>query len=220
MKHLILFDCDGTLTDSNMVIVRAMQRAFEDQQLFAPSTKHILAALGMSLDGVIEVLLRQQGRYSEALIPVISQAYREHYWSSEKDVCLYPEVLSVLKTLKQRGYWMAIVTGKSKDGLERVIKHFDLEAYFYAWRTADCCYSKPHPAMALECMAELGVQAGETTLVGDSYADMQMAKAAGVSAIGAAFGSENSQFLYDEGAAKVLFHFKELLEYFPDLNVA
>ncbi|MBN4082262.1 HAD-IA family hydrolase [Mariprofundus ferrooxydans] len=217
MSKLILFDCDGTLTDSNMVIVRAIQRAFEDSALLAPNTTDILAALGMSLDGVVEGLLHKQGSHSHSneLVSLIAQAYREHYWSFEKDICLYPRVLEILETLKQRGYWMAIVTGKSKDGLERVLSRFDLRTYFYTWRTADCCHSKPHPAMALECMSELGVDAVNTTLVGDSHFDIQMAKAAGVRALGAAFGSENPQHLYDEGADKVLYAFEELLDCFP-----
>jgi len=215
VTQLILFDCDGTLTDSNMVIVRAVQQAFKDSVLLAPSTIDILAALGMSLDSVVEGLLQKQGNDSKALVSVIAEAYRQHYRFFEKDITLYPGVLDVLETLKQRGYWMAIVTGKSKDGLERVLSRFDLKKYFYTWRTADCCHSKPHPAMALECMSELGIEAKNTTLVGDSHFDIQMAKAAGVGALGAAFGSENMQHLYDEGADKVLFSFEELLDCFP-----
>jgi len=220
MSQLILFDCDGTLTDSNMVIVRAMQRAFDDSDLHTPSTVDVLSALGMSLDAVVEGLLHKQNKGSKELVANIAQIYREYYWSFEKDICLYPKVLDVLKLLKKRGYWMAIVTGKSKDGLERVLSRFDLDEYFYAWRTADCCYSKPHPAMALECMEELGVEAANTTLVGDSHFDIQMAKAAGVRAFGAAFGSENAQLLYDEGADRVLSHFEELLDFFPALHHA
>ncbi len=215
MPQLILFDCDGTLTDSNMVIVRAVQQAFKDSALLAPSSIDILPALGMSLDIVVASLLQKQGNDSKELMSVIAQAYRQHYRLFEKDVILYPGVLDVLQTLKQRGYWMAIVTGKSKGGLERVLSRFDLTKYFYTWRTADCCHSKPHPAMALECMSELGVEAKNTTLVGDSHFDIQMAKAAGVGALGAAFGSEDPQCLYDEGADKVLSDFEELLDYFP-----
>jgi len=220
MNPLILFDCDGTLTDSNMVIVRAIQQAFEDSGLHAPSTSDVLSALGMSLDGVVEGLLHKQGKHSTERVSVIAQVYREHYYAFENDICLYPKVLEVLEMLKQRGYWMAIVTGKSKDGLERVIERFKLNEYFYAWRTADCCHSKPHPAMALECMHELGVKAVNTTLVGDSHFDMQMAKAAGVRALGAAFGPEDAQHLYDEGADKVLYNFEELLDFFPALHQA
>ncbi len=215
VTRLILFDCDGTLTDSNMVIVRAVQQAFEDSALLAPSAFDILAALGMSLDIVVEGLLQKQGNDSKELVSVIAQAYRQHYRLFEKDVCLYPRVLDVLEILKQRGYWMAVVTGKSKGGLERVLLRFDLKKYFYTWRTADCCHSKPHPAMALECMSELGVEAKNTTLVGDSHFDIQMAKAAGIASLGAAFGSENTQYLHDEGADKVLHAFEELLDCFP-----
>jgi len=215
MSQLILFDCDGTLTDSNMVIVRSIQQAFEDSALTAPNSTDVLAALGMSLDGVVEGLLHKQDHHSTKLVATIAQDYREHYGSFEKDIRLYPKVLDVLSILKQRGYWMAVVTGKSKDGLERVLSRFDLASYFYTWRTADCCNSKPHPAMALECMEELGVETDNTTLVGDSHFDMQMAKAAGVRALGVAFGSENTQLLYDEGADKVLYSFEELLHCFP-----
>jgi len=222
MTHLILFDCDGTLTDSNMVIVRAIQQAFEDHGLAAPKSEDVLAALGMSLDGVVEGLLLRQGHKLSkdlaVLVADISQAYRQHYGALEKDICLYSGVLDVLQTLKERGYWMAIVTGKSKSGLLRVIQRFDLEKYFFAWRTADCCHSKPHPAMALECMAELGVDASKTTLVGDSHFDIRMAKAAGVRALGASFGSESTQVLYDEGAEKVVSKFEDLLDCFPSVS--
>lgn len=217
MNHLILFDCDGTLTDSNMVIVYSIQRAFEDSALSAPSTQDVLAALGMSLHGVVEGLLRKQGAYSQLLVNKVADSYREYYHAFEKDIRLYPKVLDVLVTLKERGYWMAVVTGKSKGGLERVLSRFDLEKYFYVWRTADCCHSKPHPAMALECMEALGIDAANTTLVGDSHFDIQMAKAAGVRALGASFDSENTQHLYDEGADKVLHAFEELLDCFPQL---
>lgn len=217
MTHLILFDCDGTLTDSNMVIVHSIQRAFEDSALLAPGTQDVLAALGMSLHGVIEGLLHKQGAHSQLLVNKIANSYREYYHVFEKDISLYPKVLDVLITLKKRGYWMAIVTGKSKGGLERVLSRFDLEKYFYVWRTADCCHSKPHPAMALECMAALGIDSANTTLVGDSHFDIQMAKAAGVRALGASFDSENTQRLYDEGADKVLYAFEDLLDCFPQL---
>ena len=97
MKQLILFDCDGTLTDSNMVIVRAIQLAFEDSALFAPSTTDVLSALGMSLNAVVAGLLHKQENHSIELVAVIAQAYREHYVSLEKEIVLYPRVLDVLR---------------------------------------------------------------------------------------------------------------------------
>jgi len=217
MKHLILFDCDGTLTDSNGVIVRAIQWAFRQHDLAAPSEQAVLAVLGMDLNGVVLTLLQEQGA-DVRKVEVLAAAYRQHYVAIEDEISLYPKVMEVLQTLKERGYWMAVVTGKSKSGLMRVLQRFELHDYFYAWRTPDCTHSKPHPAMALECMYELGSLPEQTTLLGDSHFDIQMAKAAGVRALGACFSGENSQRLYDEGAEDVLTRFEDLLAYFPPLD--
>jgi len=220
MRSLILFDCDGTLTDSNGLIVRAIQGAFTDMGLIAPLEKEVLQALGMSLNGVLEGLLQQQRGINVADVDIsaLALAYREHYCAGESDVILYPKVLETLNILKQRGYWMGIVTGKSKAGLMRVFERFPLQEYILAWRTADCCPSKPHPAMAEECMQELGVDAAHTSLVGDAHFDIRMAKAAGIRPLGVAFGMDSGQVLLDEGAQAVIKEFDALLNYFPTVN--
>lgn len=218
MRSLILFDCDGTLTDSNSLIVHAIRGAFTGMKLTAPSHSEILQGLGMSLDGVLEGLLQRQSEVSLADVDIqaLAQAYREHYWAGESDIVLYPRVLETLDVLKQRGYWMGIVTGKSKAGLMRVFERFPLQNYILAWRTADCCPSKPHPAMAEECMQELGVDAAHTSLVGDAHFDIRMAKSAGIRSVGVAFGMESGQILLDEGAQAVVQTFDALLDYFPN----
>jgi len=219
MCSLILFDCDGTLTDSNSLIVRAVQGAFIDMGLRSPSESAILQSLGMSLDGVLASLLQQQS-IDHIDRCALAEHYRQHYWSEESDITLYPQVLDTLATLKQRGYWMGIVTGKSKEGLLRVLERFPLKDYILTWRTADCCPSKPHPAMAEECMHELGVGKAKTSLVGDAHFDMRMAKAAGIRALGVSFGLDNKQVLLDEGAEAVVVSFDALLDYFPTLQSA
>ena len=216
MSALILFDCDGTLTDSNALIVGAIRAAFVDAGLQAPDPRTILNTLGMSLHGVLAALLKKLV-VDGADIEQLAQSYRQHYWAGENEIILYPHVLETLETLRLRGYWLAIVTGKSKSGLLRVFDRFPLLDYISAWRTADCCPSKPHPAMAYECMQELGVTAERTALVGDACFDMRMAKAAGVRALGVAFGADNEQILLDEGAESVVHQFEDLLDCFPSL---
>ncbi|MDQ6995436.1 MAG: HAD-IA family hydrolase [Mariprofundaceae bacterium] len=217
MHSLILFDCDGTLTDSNSLIVHAIQGAFTDMGLTPPSDKHVLQSLGMSLHGVLESLLEKQAAQGVD-IQALAKHYREHYWHGESDIHLYPQVLETLDILKQRGYWMAIVTGKSKQGLLRVLERFPLQDYMLTWRTADCCPSKPHPAMAQECMRELGVDKANTSLVGDAHFDMRMAQAAGIRALGVSFGMASGQVLLDEGAEAVVQSFDTLLNYFPPIQ--
>jgi phosphoglycolate phosphatase len=213
--HLILFDCDGTLTDSHGAIVKAMQQAFVANGRKPPADDAVERVIGLSLMGAIEKLTDERSLYAG-----IGEAYRDHYVAAEASLKLYPGVVETLETLKQRGYWMGIVTGKSKAGLLRVLEQFGLDDFFYVIRTADCCPSKPHPAMALECMAELGIEAEKTALVGDALFDMQMAMAASVRAIGVSFGVESADSLAAAGAKHVVDHFPALLECFPPLNSA
>lgn len=213
--HLILFDCDGTLTDSHGAIVNAMQHAFVSCGLLAPEDKAVQGVIGLSLQAAIGMLSDD-----DSLHDAIAGAYRQHYLAAEGSLALYPGVVETLESLKQRGYWMAVVTGKSKRGLLRVLEQFGLEDYFYAVRTADCCLSKPHPAMALECMAALGADAANTTLVGDALFDMQMAAAAEVRSLGVSFGVESAEALYAAGAYDVVDDFSALLEHFPPLNMS
>jgi len=212
--HLILFDCDGTLTDSHGAIVNAMQQAFISCGLEAPDGAAVNSIIGLSLQAAIVTLAPGLSSHD-----VIAEAYRQHYLASEEGLTLYPGVVETLEALKQRGYWMAVVTGKSKRGLLRVLERFELQDYFYAVRTADCCPSKPHPAMALECMQELGAESSRTTLVGDALFDMQMATAAQIKAIGVSFGVESAEALCATGAYSVVDDFPALLEHFPPLNM-
>lgn len=211
--HLILFDCDGTLTDSHGAIVKAMQQAFISSGLEAPDDAAVNRIIGLSLTDAIATLAPDVSSHA-----AIAEAYRQHYLASEETLALYPGVIDTLQTLKERGYWMAVVTGKSKRGLLRVLEKFELQPFFYAVRTADCCPSKPHPAMALECMEELGADNSRTALVGDALFDMQMAVAANVKAIGVSFGVEDRDALCAAGAYDVVDNFPALLEHFPPLN--
>ncbi|MDT8376465.1 MAG: HAD-IA family hydrolase [Mariprofundaceae bacterium] len=210
--HLILFDCDGTLTDSHAAIVKAMQQAFVATGLPAPGDGAVDGVIGLSLKAAVEALSSDLS-CNERIV----EAYRQYYSAAEASLSLYPGVTETLDELQRRGYWMGIVTGKSKPGLIRVLKQFDLAGYFLVLRTADCCLSKPHPAMALECMDELGVLPERTTLVGDAIFDMQMAASANLRAVGVSFGVEPAEILYAQGAVDVVDDFPALLAHFPPL---
>jgi phosphoglycolate phosphatase len=210
---LILFDCDGTLMDSHFAIVRAVQQAFCQFGLPEPSEKAVFEIIGLSLDRAIVQLAGNRDMVEE-----IKFAYRENYRAAEPELKLYPGVHETLQTLRQRGYWLGVVTGKSTAGLLRVLDAFDLQDYFYVLRTADNCNSKPHPAMVLECMAEMGVDAAQTCVVGDALFDIQMAQSAGVAALGVSFGVSGSDELEHAGATAVVNDFSGLLPYFPPLQ--
>ncbi|MDX8406047.1 MAG: HAD-IIIA family hydrolase [Mariprofundus sp.] len=211
-QKLILFDCDGTMTDSHGLIVSAMQQAFAESAQQAPTALAVQDVTGLSLALAIEAL----GATGEMQARIAAR-YSEYYRAKETDVELFPGVLDTLIALKRRGYWLGVVTGKSKAGVMRVLERLSLTDFFYVIRTADCTHSKPHPAMVLECMAELGVSACNTSVIGDAVFDMQMAVAAGVRVIGVSFGAASGASLAQAGADDIIDHFPELLHHYPDL---
>ena len=193
-----------------------MQNAFTDHGLKEPDYEQVLGIIGLSLMGAVESLAPAD--MSQDMKEKLCTAYSNNYRTLESSLALYPNVIETLVELDKRGYLMGVVTGKSSRGLIRVLDQFDLSRFFPVWRTADICYSKPHPAMALECMDEMGAVAANTVVIGDSRFDIQMAKAAGMRSIGVSFGVEPAHILRDEGAFDVIDAFENVLDHFPDLQ--
>lgn len=212
---LLLFDCDGTLMDSHHHIVHVMQLAFAEIGLSPPPHARLLEVIGMSLPAAARYLLVD---HDAALDAPLADAYRRLYRDLPGDYDLYPGVEGTLQALRDRGYWLGVVTGKSHAGLMRTLDRFDLAHHFMVLRTADHCPSKPHPAMVNECMAEMGVGGAQTVVIGDSTLDMQMACASGALPVGVCFGVSDEAMLRQAGARHVLRHFPDLLAHFPPLQ--
>jgi len=213
--QLILFDCDGTLTDSHGAIAQAMQKAFTDHGLAEPDYQDVLAIIGLSLLAAVENLA--DDTLDDALKTKICESYASNYRSMESGLALYPNVIETLEELDSRGYVMGVVTGKSSRGLIRVMDLFDLHRFFPVWRTADICTSKPHPDMVLECMHEMGVLPEHTSVIGDSRFDIQMANAANVRSFGVSFGVEPAHVLKAEGALHIFDKFEDISDMYPRL---
>jgi len=192
-----------------------MQQAFLNSGLDAPDAGAVNGVIGLSLHEAVRRL--QIDPEEKSLMESIMQGYRECYRVAEQHITLYPGVHEVLSELRRRGYWLGVVTGKSLPGVKRVLDTFSLSDYFYVIRSADCTHSKPHPAMVSECMAEMGVGAERTVVVGDALFDVQMAVAAGVPCIGVSFGVGESGALIEAGAKIVVDEFPTLLNHFPPL---
>jgi len=213
--RLILFDCDGTLMNSHHHIIRVMQLTFAEHDLPQPSVQSVSAVIGLSLSAAVQQLLPLEG---SELTEAVTATYRRLYRDLPGDYSLYAGVCETLDILRERGYWLGIVTGKSHSGLKRVLADFSLEDYFPVLRTADHCPSKPHPAMVNECMEEMGVTGEQTSVIGDTALDMQMACASGARGLGVSFGVADSDSLLRAGAEHVVDSFSALLEYFPHLQ--
>ncbi len=214
---LVLFDCDGTLVDSARLIHEVMARTFVDFKHKRPDIASTKSIIGLTLDIAIARMLGRQHVDDEAV------AMMAHYKTIYTDVRdepgmdtpLFDGIRPLLDTLVARGDALTIgaVTGKSRRGLTEILHMHGLAPHFVVSRTADDCPSKPHPAMVTECCEETGISAHDTVVIGDAIYDMQMAKAAGATAIGVAWGYAAIEDLLASGADAIAHHPNDLLSH-------
>ena len=183
---LVVFDWDGTLSDSTAAIARAIQDAAADLGLPVPDDATASHVIGLGLN---DALARAVPTLPLERIPEYSARYRVHYFAREAELTLFPGARELIAELRSAGVLLAIATGKSQRGLQRALAQAGLGAEFAATRCADQTHPKPHPAMLLELADELMVVPQRTLMVGDTSHDLQMADAANAAAVGLTTGA-------------------------------
>ena len=183
---LIVFDWDGTLMDSAGVIAASIQAACRDLGLAEPSEQAARHIIGLGLNEAIAHLLPA---LPAADYPRMVERYRHHYLGKDQDIPLFSGAERVVHDLHAAGFLLGVATGKSRRGLDRVLDHTGLRAYFHATRCADECFSKPHPEMLEQLMNQLGATRQRTLMIGDTSHDLQMAQNAGVPSLAVSYGA-------------------------------
>ena len=209
--RLVIFDCDGTLVDSQWTIIGAMGRAFANLGLSRPTDDAVRRVVGLSLHESM-ARLHPQGTSDQydQLIEGYRAAFFEMRSAPDHEEPLYPGVEAVLDHIDANGMLAAVATGKSMRGLEATLTRHGIHDRFVTLQTADRNPGKPHPAMVERAMAEAGVEPEATTVVGDTTYDVEMARAAGAYAIGVSWGYHPMDELHAAGAHAVIDRFKDL----------
>ena len=209
--RLVIFDCDGTLVDSQWTIIGAMGRAFANLGLSRPTDDAVRRVVGLSLHESM-ARLHPQGTSDQydQLIEGYRAAFFEMRSAPDHEEPLYPGVEAVLDHIDANGMLAAVATGKSMRGLEATLTRHGIHDRFVTLQTADRNPGKPHPAMVERAMAEAGVEPEATTVVGDTTYDVEMACAAGAYAIGVSWGYHPMEELHAAGAHAVIDRFKDL----------
>lgn len=210
---LIIFDCDGTLVDSQHMICAAMSQAYAAHDLPCPPRERILSIVGLSLMEAFARLGVDEGRVP---LPAIVESYKGAFnglrQSPEHLEPLFPGARAALDALSARAdILLGIATGKSQRGVRAVLGHHDLLTRFHTIKTADDAPSKPHPGMVQAAMQEAGVGPHDTIVIGDTVYDIGMARAAGARAIGVSWGYHAVGDLQAEGADLVIDDYAALL---------
>lgn len=203
--RLVIFDCDGTLVDSQHNIVSAMHKAFSQFGRPLPSPEAIRRQVGLTLEIAIARLLPDD---NEATVAEIAEGYRRIVRALRAgeglSEPLYDGIRDLILALDHPELFLGVATGKNLVGLEHTLAHHGLRERFHTLQTADLALSKPNPDMVLRAMAETACEAPETVMIGDTSFDMEMARSAGATAIGVAWGYHPAEELHAAGAHEVL----------------
>ncbi len=212
--RLAVFDCDGTLIDSQASICAAMEQAFAELGLPRPGRNTVRRAVGLSLPQAVRLLLPETGnKMHNAIVDAYKRAFRAARASGELIQPLYDGIVPLLDGLRATGWLLGVATGMSERGLDHCLATHGLSGHFTTLQTADHHPSKPHPAMLEAALFEAAVDPGQAVMIGDTAFDMEMALGAGVRAVGVEWGYHHPDELVAAGAEFVAGSPAELRKY-------
>lgn len=204
---LIVFDWDGTLSDSVAHIVTTMRAAIGDLGLPEPPEHAMRGVIGL---GLREALADLFPAHTTADHDRVRSQYRERFLASGVRASLFAGARELLEQLSADGYTLAIATGKGRAGLDRELAETDIGHLIAASRCADECPSKPAPDMLEQLMWTLDHDPGRTVMVGDAEFDLLMARNAGTASVGVAGGAHATDRLFVHQPLAVLDRVTEL----------
>ena len=203
--RLAVFDCDGTLVDSQHSIVAAMATAFETHGFARPRAADVRRIVGLLLVDGIARLLPDAGHEAHV---TLTQAYKDAFLAlretGEVHELLYPGAGECLNRLEDGGWLLGVATGKARRGVVASLGPHGLFERFVTVQTSDNPPGKPHPEMLFRAMAEAGAEARDTVMVGDTTYDISMARNAGTMALGVAWGYHETDELRAAGAHMIV----------------
>lgn len=215
--RFLVFDCDGTIVDSQFMIIAAMAEAFDGAGQPRPADTAVRRVVGLSLPEAIHRLVPDG---EPALINDLSDRYKRSFRRAREDggrEPLYPGAREAILRFSGAGYLLGVATGKSRRGLLAVLEHHGLLSHFVSLQTADDAPGKPHPAMLRQAMGEAGAGPQDTLMIGDTTYDIEMAGAAGVASLGVTWGYHAPEDLTAAGATRIVHSYPALEAAVPQL---
>ena len=175
----VLFDFDGTIMDTNTIILKSWQHTYQTVLGHDPDKAEILSTFGEPLEETMQKLFPDRDL---AEMVNVYRSYQRHIY--QDDIVMFPGTREVIEELKARGYLVAIVTSRFWSSTQQGLYKFDINEMIDAVVSAeDTTIHKPDPTPCLLCLEKLGIAADEAIMVGDSKFDILCARNAGVKSV-------------------------------------
>lgn len=219
MKKAILFDLDGTLTESGEGIIKSVQYALEKMGKPEPEMQNLRVFIGPPI-------LEQFMKYADLDRDKAKQAvayFRERYSTVGLfENRLYPGIEDLLKTLKDDGFFLSVASSKPEKFVAQILEHFEISQYFdeMVGATMDGTRVKKVDVIE-EALRRLRMSdhRDQVIMVGDKEHDVIGARAAGISCVAVAYGYGTREELEASGVEKIVHTVEELLEYLQQYHV-
>ncbi len=194
--------------DSIARIVNCFGNACADVGLPVPPKSAMRHVIGLGLTEAVDALL--PGVDSTLHERVVAR-YREHFLHIDQTAMpLFDGVRVGLEELAHHGYLLAVATGKSRQGLDRVLQETGMAPLFVATRCADETFSKPHPKMLEDLLDYTGLKTEHALMVGDTIYDLQMARTAAMDSLAVSYGVHTCEALLAHAPLACLNTFDEV----------
>jgi phosphoglycolate phosphatase len=195
----VLFDLDGTLTDSRDGIVKCIQFALSRSGVVVPPTETISSYIGVPLRGLFRDLM---GNPSPDAVEAAVRLYRERFDSTgiyENKV--YPGAVELLERIRDRGWLAYVVTSKAETVSRRVVEHFSLGRFFAAVHGSDMDGARAEKSELIEYVLKTeSIATADAVMIGDRCHDIKGALANGLPSIGVSYGYGSRDELAEAGA--------------------
>lgn len=206
-KKTLLFDLDGTLIDTNELIISSFLHTLEQYYPGQYKREDVLPFNGPSLTETFSKINLEK---AEEMIEVYQVHNRAHHDSL---VTEFPGVYETIQLLKESGFKLGIVTTKRPDVVEMGLGLTKLKPFFDSIITfADVTHTKPNPEPVQKALDALGARPEEAIMVGDNYHDILAGKNAGTKTAGVAWALKGRDYLQTFGPDYMLDSIEDLLK--------
>ena len=208
MKYII-FDFDGTIGDSQALIVKTLQDTMRKRGLEVKSDVECAATIGLRLDEAFVQLFEMSAEEGMAC----AETYRVIFEENKQHLIVqpFPHVLETIHTLHRQGYQLAIASSRGSDSLFGYAKQMGIEDCISSIIAGDLVeHVKPAPDMVFKALEEMNGTVEEALVVGDMTYDVDMAHNAGAKACAVTYGNATREEL--KNAEYIIDDFAELLD--------
>lgn len=206
MTKALLFDFDGTLLDTNELIIQTFMHVLEEKFPGQYSPQDCIKFIGPSLIETFEQITPNE-------VDEMIKKYREwNHAHHDELVTEFDGVVPALEKLNELGIRLAIVSTKRRETIERGLDLMGARHLFEFWvGINDVKNVKPHPEPVLLAIDKLGVHKDDVIMIGDNYHDIEAGKNAGVKTAGVSWSIKGEDFLKQYNPDYILQHMSDLL---------